>query len=676
MEYQLPARPTFWNVPHILEIAQYIFGLIAVFILLYGIIRYIRRWRSGRPEIFDLTWRQRIQALFKYGFLQARLSTEIRALIMHLSIFWGMVFLAIGTALATIDWDVTYLIFDFQFLRGNFYLWYELFLDIAGLALISGLFIAIYRRYILNLERLKTILIPTFPLDSFYLIAMLLVIAITGFIVEGLRLAVNDVSWEISAKWAFAGYGLSKLFRSIPDETIKLLHIIFWSVHAFAAFVFIASIPFSKAFHMIASGVSIALRKFDNPGYLTQNGGGVRFMSDFTWRQIVQFDGCTWCGRCQDVCPAYKSGQSLSPKNLILKLHKQHTIICKGNDKNSESKVEIPSLHGLVITADELWSCTTCIACETVCPVFIEQPRAIVDLRRHLVSEGEIDKGVQDALMNLQRYGNSVGQSDRNRARWTQNLPFKIKDARKEPVEYLWFVGDYASYDLRIQEITKTMANLFNSAGIDFGILYESERNSGNDVRRLGEEGLFEMLVEKNIAVLQKIKFDQIVTTDPHTFNTLRNEYPKYGASFKVLHYTQLLHKLIKDGKLIVKNNSHNKITYHDPCYLGRYNDVYEEPREILRSVCAEFIEMPRNRKYSHCCGAGGGRIWMEDKPGIQERPSESRVREAVSLAGVEILSASCPKDIIMFQDAVKTTKNDEKIIVKDIAELVWESIH
>jgi Fe-S oxidoreductase len=277
--------------------------------------------------------------------------------------------------------------------------------------------------------------------------------------------------------------------------------------------------------------------------------------------------------------------------------------------------------------------------------------------------------------MNFQRYGNSLGQSERNRARWTQNLPFKIKDARKEPVEYLWFIGDYASFDARIQEITRTTANLLNIAGVDFGILYEGERNSGNDVRRMGEEGLYEMLVEKNVAVLGKSKFEKILTTDPHTFNTVKNEYPKYGASYPIMHYSQLLLQSLRNGKLNIKNGSRQRVTYHDPCFLGRYNGIYDEPRDLMRTIGYELIEMPRNRKNSHCCGAGGGRIWMEDKPGIQERPSESRVKEAASLQGVEILAASCPKDIVMFQDAVKTTKNDGKIIVKDIAELVWESM-
>ncbi len=310
MQNQLitPIRPTYWNIPHWAEIGQYVFGFLAIAVFTYGLWLHFSRWRSGKSEKVKLSLGQQIQALFKYALLQARLSTEPRALIMHLAIFWGMVLLAIGTVLATVDWDVTHLFFGFQFLFGQFYLWFELVLDIAGVALIGGLAIAIYRRYILHLEKLKTLSPPTFPLDSFYLIVILLVVAITGYLIEGLRLAIDDVRWEESASWAFAGYGLSKLFRLMSDNVIKSSHLVLWIAHALGAFLFIATIPYSKAFHMVTSGVSIFLRKITNPGVLHPEGTSVETMSDFTWRQLLQFDGCTWCGRCQEVCPAHISG--------------------------------------------------------------------------------------------------------------------------------------------------------------------------------------------------------------------------------------------------------------------------------------------------------------------------------------------------------------------------------
>ncbi|MBM3892347.1 MAG: (Fe-S)-binding protein, partial [Verrucomicrobia bacterium] len=394
------------------------------------------------------------------------------------------------------------------------------------------------------------------------------------------------------------------------------------------------------------------------------------------WRQLAQVDGCTWCGRCQEACPSNLSGLTLSPKNIVLKLNGEMLRAVKSNGNGATAR----KLHGEVIAANELWGCTTCMVCEQVCPVFIEQPRAIIDLRRHLVGQGEVDKGPQDALTKLQRYGNSLGQSDRMRAKWTQGLAFKIKDARKEPVDYVWFAGDYASYDARVQDTTKLTANLFQKAGLDFGLLYEAERNSGNDARRLGEEGLFEMLRDKNMQALEKVQWKNgnraIVTTDPHSLNTLKNEYPWNGSRPAVVHYSEVLEQLLNSGKLTVaKKLAGQRVTFHDPCYLGRYNNIYEAPRNVLRALGVELVEMPRTRERSHCCGAGGGRIWMEDTEKIAERPAESRIREAAALPGVTTLVVACPKDLVMFRDAIKTTGNEGKIVVRDLAELVWDAV-
>jgi Fe-S oxidoreductase len=384
------------------------------------------------------------------------------------------------------------------------------------------------------------------------------------------------------------------------------------------------------------------------------------------------------------MCPAHTAGYSLSPKNVILKLddHLLKTARANGQASAPVPTSEAPtatappsSLHDSVITAAELWACTTCRACEEVCPVFIEQPRAIIDLRRYLVSQGSMDKTVQDALNHLNRYGNSFGKSDRMRAKWTQGLEPKIKDARKEEVEYLWFLGDYASFDPRVQEITKTTAKIFQRAGLNFGLLYEGERTAGNDARRVGEEGLFEVLKEKNLQAIGQAKFKTLVTTDPHSLNTLKNEYQLAGNGVAVKHYTEVLDQMLAEGKLTLKKPLAGRVTYHDPCYLGRYNGVYDPPRRILQALGCQLVEMPRHRDRSFCCGAGGGRIWMDDTPGIKERPAENRIKEAAALPDVATFVVACPKDIAMFRDAVKTSGNEGKIQVKDIAELVWEAL-
>jgi Fe-S oxidoreductase len=671
-----PIRPIFWNIHehhHWLEVSQYVLGSLAALLCLWGIYGHVRRWRTGRPEGVRIAWRARARAFLQFALLQGRLASDRYALTMHLAIFLGMGVLFIGTALATVDLDVTHLMFGFQFLRGDLYLGYKLVLDLFAVSLLLGLALAFVRRYALRPERLGNAVHPTFPLDSFYMLAILGGIGLTGLLTEAVRLAASQPPW---AAWSPVGSWISAAFRPLPEPTLRTMHVALWSTHGLLAFGFIALIPHSKSFHMFSSATSIFLRRLDPAGALPPDDpSGVTTIREFTWRQLVQIDGCTWCGRCQDECPAHASGAALSPKALMLKLQGRLAAATRPVPAVANGgSAEAGALHGEVVSEAELWACTTCRACEEVCPVFVEHPRAIVDLRRHLVSQGTMDKTVQDALANLNRYGNSFGKSDRMRAKWTQPLGWKPKDARKEPVECVWYLGDYASYDPRLEEVTRKTAGLFQQAGLDFGILYEGERNAGNDVRRVGEEGLFEVLREKNLQALAKARFTTIITTDPHTYNTLRNEYDWNGNGVTVLHHSELLDRLIGDGRLPLRRRLEGRVTYHDPCYLGRYNGVYDPPRRVLSALGLTVAEMPRNRERSFCCGAGGGRIWMEDTPGIKERPAESRVREAASLPGVSTLVVSCPKDVAMFRDALKTTGAEGTLAVRDIAELVWDA--
>ena len=302
-------------------------------------------------------------------------------------------------------------------------------------------------------------------------------------------------------------------------------------------------------------------------------------------------------------------------------------------------------------------------------------------MRRYLVFEGQVDAELQDALSNLGRYSNSFGLSPRRRAMWTRSIQPKIKDARREAIDYLWLVGDYASYSPTLTRITQITAEVFQKAGLEFGILYEGEHNSGNDVRRVGEEGLFEMLVEKNTDAFNRCTFNAIITTDPHSYNALKHEYPFSVAAAPgnpgiqpVLHYTELLDQLIASGHLKFSKKLGYKVTYHDPCYLGRYNGVYDPPRRVIEATGCELVEMPRHHDRALCCGAGGGRIWMEEGE-LQERPSEARIREAVGLDGVSAFVVACPKDVTMYKDAVKTTGHEDRLVIMDLIELVYEAL-
>ncbi len=361
-----------------------------------------------------------------------------------------------------------------------------------------------------------------------------------------------------AAAAAPVGYTSAKVLARLPIDTIRSLHQLLWWLHAFLAFALIVSVPFTKAFHLISSPVNMLLRTPAVPGRLPVVAEtGVRSVRDFTWRQLLQVDACTWCGKCQEVCPGHHTGFPLSPRDVVQAIDAQ--LLRTPTKANGQP----PSLHGERIGPEELWACCACRACEDICPVHVQQPRLIVDLRRHLVDQGQVDEGLQDTLVNFQRYGNSFGQSARKRTDWTKTLGFPLQDARREEVEYLWYVGDYASYDPRAQEVTRTLARVFHQVGLDVGLLMDKEQNAGNDVRRSGEEGLFAMLREKNGQELAKAKFRQVISSDPHTYNTLKNEYALGWAGDEdpasealagkpVRHYTELLDELIGDGRLRV----------------------------------------------------------------------------------------------------------------------------
>jgi Fe-S oxidoreductase/nitrate reductase gamma subunit len=664
----MPIRETFWNIPHWAEIGQYLLGLLTMVIFGFGVYRRVRRWRLGAPEKRSGQWGKRIWFSFTQSFGQMRTLKDPFAGLMHLSIFWGMFALLLGTILATVDWDVTRLFFNFQFLTGGVYVIYELVLDVLGLLLIVGLGMAVYRRYFRRPRKLSN---PAggrrgIAWDDAYALAILILVAVTGYLVEGLRIAVTRPAW---APWSPVGNAIAGFFSSTGDPANLNLHLGLWIFHTLVAMVFIGSIPFTKLFHLVTAPVNFFFASFEPPGRLSPYGevkaAGVSRWPEFTWKQIMDFDSCIRCGRCQEHCPAFNSGSALSPRDLMIKLNGHVSMAANGRE-----------LIGDTITPEEIWGCVSCRACVEVCPVATDQMSVIIDMRRHLVLESEMDGELQSALTNLARYGNSFGQSERKRALWAKTIEPQIKNARKEPVEYLWYVGDYASYHASMAGPTARTAQLFQAIGLDFGILYADERNSGNDVRRVGEEGLFEMLVEKNTKVLERCEFETILTTDPHTYNTLKNEYPLNGhGNRNVLHYTELLDQLMTQKKLGIKHRLDEKVTYHDPCYLGRYNGLYEVPRRVIRSLGCDLVEMPRTRESALCCGAGGGRIWMEEAGGLQERPAESRVREAAALPGVQTLVVACPKDLVMFQEAVKTAGLEGKLEIKDVIELVAEAV-
>ncbi len=684
-------REIFRNFPLWMQVVFYVVAFSSIGVFLFGAWKRIQKYRKGRPAGRFNKLPQRFLKVLGIMMTHATLRKNYTYVgVAHWMIFWGFVVLFIGTCIIAFDHDFLRF-FGVHLLKGTFYIVFSLFMDVFGVLFIIGLVMMMVRRakkpFNLNYARVDR---PEGKYDrSGYIrddkifLWLLLFIAVTGFIIEAARIAADG--FPEFEKWAPFGYAMAHLLKSTGQ--LNAIHMATWWVHGIAVLIFVAYIPYSKAMHILVDYANLMFADKSTAKRLPRvpaekmdkEGMGYVKLEDFTWKELLDFDACTKCGRCHYVCPARTAGAPLSPRDVILDM-RMYADQLSGTEEWIDKQVltnggKAKSIAGDVILPETLWSCTTCMACMEVCPVGIEHLTTIVNLRRALVDEGEMEDMLQDALANIGDYGNSFGKPERMRAKWTKDLDFKPKDARKEPVEYLWFVGDYASFDERIQERTRKVATILHRAGVDFGLLYEDERNAGNDVRRVGEEGLYEMLAEDNIAALKSAKFQKIFTTDPHSYNTIKNEYPDFGGEFEIYHYTELLLELIRQGKIRITDKLKGiRVTYHDPCYLGRYNGITEPPREIIRALGMELVEMPRNRSNSFCCGAGGGRIWMDDS-GLKERPSENRIKEALSLGDIRYFIIACPKDFAMYSDAVKTSGNEGKIEVKDIIELIEEAM-
>ncbi len=695
-EVALPTREVFRHFPFFMQLAFYIVSFSAIGIFVYGFYRRIAKYRKGRPAArFDNLAGRFMKAARIMATNATIFKRDAYAGWSHLLIFWGFVILFIGTCIVAFDHDFLELFFGYRLLQGTFYLWFSVILDVFGVLFIIGLLMMMFRRGAVKPPQLDYTRVDRkdgqynrsgFIKDDKIFLWLLLLIGVTGFLIEGFRIAADNMpAFEI---WSPVGWQIGSMVSAATGET---LHAYTWWFHAVIVLFFIAYIPYSKAMHMLVDFANLMFTDENAARVLPRvseaemkKGMGYTSITDFTWKELLDFDSCTKCGRCHDACPARSSGAPLSPRDLILDLRTYaDSVIGKpewlhetfnGGSKWPGGKANGVKVAGDVIKPETLWACTTCMSCVEACPVGIEHLTSIIQMRRHLVDEGNMEDSLQDALMNIGDYGNSFGQPERARAKWTKDLDFKIKDVRKEHAEYLWFVGDYASFNTNVQVLSRKVAKIMTRIGIDFGIMYEGEKNAGNDVRRIGEEGLYEMLVEDNLAVMQKAKFDKIFTTDPHSFNTIKNEYPEFGGNYTIYHYTGLLAKLIDEGKLKFSKKLNYTVTYHDPCYLGRYNKETEAPRKILKALGVNFIEMPRCKENTFCCGAGGGRIWMDDST-LDERPSEMRIKEALAIGNVDVFMVACPKDHTMYTDAVKTSGNEGKIVVKDIIELIEEAL-
>ena len=646
---------------------------LAIVILTWRLITLLRVLRLGRSENRLDHLGRRLWTFLREVVGQTRMFREPIIGWAHPMIFWGACLFVTASFVAVVGgmfpkWGIPQL--EQVPVLGTI-------VDVFAALILVGIVAAAVRRYIMAPQGLSR------TADASLILVLITGLMVTFLVAEaGARLHETEVAQPVGAAtlWLMRAAGMS-------DGAVAGTAVVARWLHAFIFLSFMTYIPFSKHMHLLWAPFGVFLAELPHKGTLPpapEEDADGHPLSKLTWRMLLNAYSCAECGRCERSCPAAASGSALSPKDL---LHDLRAYLLKtgpsllgrkaatngaekGNgDGNGNGEVK---LIGDVIKPAALWGCTTCYACMERCPVRNEHVPLITQMRRQFLEEGELDAGLQDALVSLQRYGNSQGKSPRKRFEWAKDLPEPLRDARKEPVDWLWILGDYAAYHPESMRVSKQVAQVFHAAGLDFGVLFEAERNTGNDVRRAGEEGLFEMLAEQNMKAFGKAQFQRIVTADPHSYHTLKREYPAFGLDQPVLHYTELLDECLSSGAIEVRQALSGKAVFHDPCYLGRINGIYDPPRRIMDALGLERVEMPRSRADSFCCGAGGGRIWMEDEEGVTERPAVLRIREALEMQGVEHFVVACPKDLGMFIDAVKTLGAEDRLKVADLGELVY----
>ena len=662
MTASVPFRDTFWNVPGWAQIALYVGGVIAIAIFVYGMWQRVTLWRRGLPENRLDRIAERLGRVLTHALGQVRTLSQAYPGVMHAIMFWGFLALFMGTVLATLDWDITLPLFGYKLLKGPFYLFYETVLDMFGLFFVIGLGMAVWRRFVERPARVDA------TARFAWVLTLLFVINVTGFIMEACRLAVVAPWW---APWSPVGWALGRGFVSLglgPDA-LRGLHLATWVFHAVLALGFIAVIPYSYFVHLLTTPLNIFFSKLGPRGALAPienieqaESLGISKLEEFSWKRRLDFDACVECGRCQAACPAYMSGTALSPKQIIVKL-KWHM------------HGDLPGpIHGELIKADELWACTTCMACVQECPAFIDIVDTIVDLRRYLaLSEGALPSTAPQSLQNIQRAGNPWGLPAGERLAWAQGLDVPLLTPEQEvEVEYLYWVGCSASYDRRNQAIARSVVKILKAAGVSFGVMPE-ERCHAEVGRRLGEEYLYQTVAQENVEAIKQYKFRKVITHCPHCFNTLKNEFPQLGGSYEVLHHSQVIEQLIADGRIKPKKPLDATLAFHDSCYLGRYNGITEAPRNVAKSVPGlRVIELPRNRERGLCCGGGGGHMWMEVK--AEKRVNIIRVEEALE-AKVDMVGTACPFCLAMVDLGRKVKGAEDTLAVKDVSELVAESL-
>lgn len=686
-------------------------NLIAFFLVLaYGLYlfahvvysRYLFIKLGKKPDVKD-DFATRLNLLLENVVFHKKLLKDKKSGVMHVVMFYGFIILQFGA----IELILKGLIKGFELPFGSAHKYFSLMQEITTFLILAAVVYAFYRRYIEKLKRLKRGLKAG--------IVLLFISTLMASVLLSLAFEQLWLGHEASV-YAPISSAIAALFSGISETAAAALFYVFWWAHLLILLGFAVYVPQSKHAHLIFAPVNVWFKKLDPPGKLssinfedeTQEVFGVGKIEDFTQTQLIDLYACVECGRCTNMCPASGTGKMLSPMDLIVKMRDHLTekgaaitsrtpwmpsfafANTQANQIAMQASAEAAAaaegaaavvydknLIGDVITEQELWACTTCRNCEDQCPVMNEHVDKIIDMRRYLVmTEGSMPAEAQRALNNIERQGNPWGINRKDRMKWIEGLNGEyevptVKDT--DDFEYLFWVGSMGSFDNRSQKITHAFVKLMHEAGIKFAILGNEEKNSGDTARRIGNEFLFQQLAQENIALFEAYGVKKIVTCDPHAFNTFKNEYPEFGLQAEVYHHSELLTQWIKEGRLKPTKEVKERITYHDSCYLGRYNEIYDKPREILEAIPGvEIIEMKRSGCDSMCCGAGGGLMWMEEHEGT--RVNVARTEQALEVNPTAIASA-CPYCLTMMNDGVKMKEAEDKVKTRDIAEILADAI-
>ena len=664
-----PTREVFWNIQY--SFLMYMAATLATVYLAYTIYRRYKLWRLGKPDDCTKDIGERIRVFIRTTivdlFAHRRFLRDPYAGVMHLLLFWGFAILVFASAVDAVTHFINI------HMVGTPYLWFSLLSDVGGILAFVGIAMAAYRRYVQKPEKLPTVR------DDGIGMGLIVAILITGYMVEGLRQAATELvqhpDWAI---WSPGGLIFAKAFAAMgmSQESLRFWHWLLWWLHAaltVGLIVYVGRV-FSKLQHVFVSPVNIFFRSLGPVGVPApidietmdeSDTLGVREIKDFTWKQLLDLDSCTNCGRCQDACPAWATDKPLSPRKFVQDL-KVHMLEAANQSDNG------PTLVGEAPNEDEIWPCTTCAACQEVCPVYVEHIVKIIDLRRNLVLEqNKMPETAQLMLRNMQSRGHPWAgiQSLRLRGDWTNDLELKIL-APGDTAHTLFWVGCTGALVERNVAATLSMARVLKAAGVDFAVLGEAEACCGDPARRAGYEFQFQILAEENIELLKSYGIQEIITTCPHCYHTLKHEYPGFGGDFRVVHYTQFIADLIGQGKLKLTNGLNTKLTYQDPCYLGRYNGVYQEPRQILEAVPgATLKEMDRSRNTGFCCGGGGGHMWIEEQPGTT-KINQMRFEDVLK-TGAETVVTACPYCLQMFEESIEHKEMKDSVQAKDLVEVV-----